>query len=147
MKKLITALFFLLIAFLSVAQQSREDFERGLKIMEQRGEIRREGNKIIFLNLRPADTAISREIYSKMLDKMDPSVNPYSIAFEIDPKYSKKPIVKNSSTIKKPVDTTRPVVYVPAPVRVNTNLREYLFLENGDFETGVHRSLPGWKID
>src|SRR5258707_1272091 len=74
-----------LCPFLTRAQQSPSDFERGLSVMEKQGQIRREGNKIIFLNMRPGDTAFSREMYNKMLEKTDKSKNPYTIAFEIAP--------------------------------------------------------------
>jgi hypothetical protein len=42
----------ILCPFLSRARQSREDFERSLDVMVKQGQIRREGNKIIFLNQR-----------------------------------------------------------------------------------------------
>jgi len=72
MCKTLLGLAILLCPFLSPAQQSKADFERGLSMMEQQGQIRREGNKIIFLNQRPGDTAFMREMYNKMLEKTDP---------------------------------------------------------------------------
>src|SRR3954466_7862112 len=83
----------ILCPVLAKAQQSRADFESGLDMMVKQGQIRREGNKIIFLNQRPGDTAFLRDLYNKMLEKTDQSQNPYSIAFEIAPQYiTKKPL-------------------------------------------------------
>ncbi len=147
MKKLLSAVvFFVFTTFTATGQQSREDFERGLSIMEQRGEIRRDGNRIIFLKQRPGDTALLRQVYVAMLSKVDQSKNPYSIAFEIDPKYIKGPVVKATPIIKKPADTTR-AVYQPPVIRANTTIRQFLYLKNGDFEQGTHRVIPGWKIE
>lgn len=115
--------------------------------MEQNGEIRRDGYNIIFLNQRPGDTAMLREFYNVMLDKIDPAKNPYSISFEINPKYLKAPVVKNKTVIKKPADTSTTYVYHPSAVQANTNVRRYLYLTNGDFELGNHRIIPGWKLE
>ena len=131
--------------FIVNAQQSREDFERGLHMMEQQGQIRLDGSKIIFLHMNPGDTAFYREMYNNMLAKVDQSKNPYSVGFEIDPKYAKN--TKNAplkiKTLPKK-DTVQTMVYSPAPVEYNHNFREYAYLENGDFELGYFRLLPGW---
>src|SRR4051812_8962918 len=89
MFKKIIVLLLTSLPFIVKAQQSREDFERGLHMMEQQGQIRLDGSRIIFLHMNPGDTAFYREMYNNMLAKVDQSKNPYSIGFEIDPKYVK----------------------------------------------------------
>lgn len=69
------------------AQSSQADLERGLQQMEIRGELRRNGNQLIFLKQRPADTALMRQLYQKMFEKIDNNL--YQIAFELDLKYLK----------------------------------------------------------
>src|SRR5882757_6352561 len=107
MYKKLLSLVIILYPFFSRAQQS--DLEKGLSVMEKQGQIRREGNRIIFLNQRPGDTAFLREMYNKMLEKTDKSKNPYTIAFEIAPQYQSKTPIKNPPTIKK--DTPKTYVY------------------------------------
>ncbi|MGC4100044.1 membrane dipeptidase [Ferruginibacter sp.] len=146
MRKKLFYLAIFLFPFLCSAQQSREDFERGLKVMEQQGQIRRNGNLIIVLNQRPGDTAFMRDLYNRMLEKVDQSKNPYTIGFEIDPKYlTNTPVVKNKPLPKK--DTAKTYTYVPVLPQVNTTIRQFDYLQNGDFEMGYFRNLPGWKID
>jgi hypothetical protein len=147
MLKKIIVLLLISFPFIVKAQQSREDFERGLHMMEQQGQIRLDGSKIIFLHMNPGDTAFYRELYNNMLAKVDQSKNPYSIGFEIDPKYAKN--TKNAplkiKTLPKK-DTATTMVYTPVPVQANHNIRQFAYLENGDFELGYFRLLPGWKI-
>lgn len=155
MCKAFLCLAVILYPFLSYAQQSRADFERGLSVMEKQGQIRREGNKIIVLNQRPGDTAFARQLYNKMLEKVDQSKNPYTIAFEIGPRYKNiKPAPNNNkpapqttpAVIAKP-DTPKTMVYKPQLMQANTTVRQFMYLKNGDFEQGYFRSLPGWRID
>lgn len=143
LKKTIALLLFSL-PFVIKAQQSREDFERALHLMEQQGQIRLDGNKIIFLHMNPGDTAFYRQMYGSMLSKADQSKNPYSIGFDIDPKYVKNIPLKIKPQPKK--DTTPTMVYVPTLKTVNTNILQFDYLQNGDFELGYFRQLPGWKI-
>jgi microsomal dipeptidase-like Zn-dependent dipeptidase len=133
--------------FIVKAQQSREDFERALHVMEQQGQIRLDGTKIIVLHMNPGDTTFYRGLLNNMLAKVDQSKNPYSISFEIDPKYAKnaKTTPLKIKTLSKK-DTVQAMVYTPAPVQYNHNFRENAYLENGDFELGYFRQLPGWKI-
>src|SRR6185503_11663564 len=108
MSKTILGLAMLLCSFLSQAQPSKADLERSLSMMEKQGQIRREGNKIIFLHQRPGDTAFLREMYNKMLEKVDPAKNPYTIAFDIGPQYkNNKPAPKTAATISLRPDTSK----------------------------------------
>lgn len=94
-----------------MAQSSQADLERGLQQMEIRGELRRNGNQIIFLKQRPADTALMRELYQEMFEKVDN--NPYQIAFEIDPKYLTKK-QKAPVPVKPPITNNNQVAHVPS---------------------------------
>src|SRR5882757_9635560 len=109
MYKKLLSLVIILYPFFSRAQQS--DLEKGLSVMEKQGQIRREGNRIIFLNQRPGDTAFLREMYNKMLEKTDKSKNPYTIAFEIAPQYQSKTPLKNAPTPTVKKDTAKTYVY------------------------------------
>lgn len=145
MPKKLLHLIMVLFPLCVFAQQSAEDLERALGMMEKQGQIRREGNKIIFLNQRPGDTAFLREMYNKMLENTDKSKNPYTIGFEIGQQYlTKKQITKNQP-VKK--DTVKTYVYTPQPVMASSTIRQFQYLKNGDFELGYFRSLPGWTID
>src|ERR1700760_4547182 len=117
MHKKLLSLVIILYPFFSRAQQS--DFEKGLTMMEKQGQIRREGNKIIFLNQRPGDTAFMREMYNKMLEKTDKTKNPYTIAFEVGPQYQSKTPLKNPPVVVKK-DTVKTYVYTPQLMQANT---------------------------
>ena len=144
MKYKIIFLFIVAIPLLSKAQITREDFERGLQQMEQQGKIRREGTKIIVLHMNAGDTAFSRELYNSMLANVDQSKNPYSIAFEVDKQPVKNLPVKIKTLPKK--DSTVTMVYSPPLQQANHNFRIFQFIQNGDFEMGANRTIPGWKI-
>lgn len=138
-------IFFCFSFISSSAQTSREDFERGLDMMQQQGILKHEGNRITLLHMNPGDTAFYREMYNNMLKNVDQSKNPYTVVFDIDPKYTKNIKPK---PVKQPAkkDTTPVMVYSPAPVEYNHTIREFQYLKNGDFETGTFKNLPGWKI-
>ncbi len=95
-----------------IAQSSKEDVERALQQMERAGELRRNGNQLIFLKMRPGDTAFARELYQKMVEKVEN--NPYQVAFEIDPKYLKSK-QKAPVQVKPPITTNNQVTHVPPP--------------------------------
>lgn len=144
MLKKTVLLLFASIPFLVKAQQSKEDVERGLRLMEQQGQIRINGNQVIFLHMNPGDTAFYRQMYSGMLSKADPSKNPYSISFEIDPKFAKNTPAKIKTPPSK--DTSKTLILVPTRPQMTATLRPFYYLQNGDFEEGYYRQLPGWKI-
>ena len=102
-----------------IAQSTKEDLDRGLQQMERRGELRRNGNHLIFLKMRPGDTAFAREMYQKMVEKVDN--NPYTIAFEIDPKYLKNKQQAPVQT-KPPVTNNNQVTYSPTSPTAATNI-------------------------
>lgn len=125
--------FFVLCMLNSIAQSSKEDIERGLQQMERAGDIRRSGSQIIFLKMKPGDTAFTRELYLKMLEKVEN--NPYKIAFEIDPKYltSKQ---KVPVQVKPPVTNNNQVTHSPTSPTAATNIsmpegRYLIKLSNG----------------
>ena len=144
MLKKTIVLLLAILPFIVKAQQSREDFERGLHMMEQQGQIRLDGNKIIYLHMNPADTAFYRQLYNNMLANVDKSKNPYTFGFEVDPKFVKNTPLTIKTLPKK--DTAKTMVYVPTPTQAITTFREFEYLKNGDFELGYFRQLPGWKI-
>jgi hypothetical protein len=90
MRKLTKGLFWVSIFLFksSFAQQTLENIERGISIMESKGELRREGNKLIFLKISAGDTAFYKNMYLKMFEST-PN-NPYSFAFEIPTAKPKK---------------------------------------------------------
>ncbi len=111
MTRLVIFLFILFYPGIdTIAQSSQADLERGLQEMERRGELRRNGMQIIFLKQRPADTALMRQVYQKMFEKID---NPYQIGFEVDPKYlvGKKNLPGKIKTIEQ----GNAMVHVPGP--------------------------------
>ncbi len=113
MLRLLLSLTVLFSCFLNcMAQSSREDAERYFQEMEKRGELRRNGNQLIFLKMRPGDTAFARDLYQKMVEKVDN--NPYTIAFEIDPKYLTNK-QKSQVQVKPPVTNNNQVVHVDPP--------------------------------
>jgi C1q domain len=109
-KAVSTLLFMLAFTFSPFAQISKEHFEDGLSKMEKNGEIRREGNKIIFLKLSKGDTAFYRETYNNFLKQVPD--NPYTIAFEVLP--AKNTLIKNATPVK---DTAKNYHLAPAVVK------------------------------
>lgn len=106
---LLSAMFY--CTFSHAQQRTREDIERGLSQMEKNGELRREGNRIIFLKISKGDTAFFSEMYRNMLKEVKD--NPYTIAFEFS-----QQAVKSKNTVKA-TDTTKNYQY--AQQRVNYN--------------------------
>ena len=78
-----------------------------------------------------------------MLANVDQSQNPYTIGFEVDPKYIKNGKVK--TPVKK--DTAKTYVAVIAPVEAIHTLAAPTYLQNGDFEWRNDRNLHGWHIN
>lgn len=76
-------IFLLLVLFIQItvikAQDSQSHFEYGLRQMEARGEIRREGNVIIILTAAKSEIPFYSDMYKKMLSQTKD--NPYTIAF------------------------------------------------------------------
>jgi C1q domain len=112
----IISMLVMLTTATAVAQQrTQEEVERGLKQMEQNGEIKREGNKIIFLKIAKGETAFFGEMYHNMLK--DVKGNPYTISFSL-PSNNKMP--NNALPIK---DTTKNYQVVQSPVEYNRTIK------------------------
>jgi hypothetical protein len=106
-------IFSLLLSLQSYAQQTKENLERRIAIMEANGELRKEGNKLIFLNVNEGDTAFYTSMYRQMLNKVKD--NPYTFSFEFK---------KNKNTTKNKVakDSNTATVFVSPVNRTVTTL-------------------------